>query len=114
MIGHARTRHQGPWEVTYTGSGPRARAQPLGFSDAAGTDPSTDVVLVLNHEAVVGGFARAYDVHGIEVPDMHIIILKYSWEEINLVQINARTIHAAGMDPTRPGDDAAQGAPPTR
>ena len=41
------------------GTGPLDRAQPLGFSDVAGTDPSTDVVPVLNHEAVMGGLARA-------------------------------------------------------
>ena len=51
------------------GASPRARAKPLGFSDAAGTDPSTDAVPVLNHEAVVGGFARAHDVYGDEAPD---------------------------------------------
>ena len=43
-------------------------------------DPSTDAVSILNHEAVVGGFARAHDVHGIEVPDRHIIILNYLME----------------------------------
>ena len=58
------------------GASPRARAQPLGFSDAVGTDPSTDVVPVLNHEAVVGRFARAYDVHAIEVPVRQIIMIK--------------------------------------
>ena len=60
----------------YTGAGPRARAQPLGFSDVVGTNPSTDVVSVLNHEAVAGGFARAYDVHGIEVLDWQVIIIR--------------------------------------
>ena len=73
-LAHARTRHQGPWEVTYTGAGPRARAQPLGFSNAAGTDPSTDAVPVLNHEAVVGGLVRAHNVHGDEAPDMQVVI----------------------------------------
>ena len=63
------------------GAGPRARAQPLGFSDAAGTDPSTDAVPVLNHEAVVGGFARAYDIHGDEAPDRQVIIVKQLMEE---------------------------------
>ena len=57
-------------------TGPRARAQPLGFGDAAGTDPSTDSVPVLNHEAVVGGLARAHDVHGIEVPDRQVTIIR--------------------------------------
>ena len=46
------------------------------FSDAAGTDPSTDAVPVLNHEAVEGGFARPYDVHGVEALDRHVIIIK--------------------------------------
>ena len=41
----------------------RARAQPLGFSDVAGTDPSIDAVPVLNHEEVVGGLVRACNVH---------------------------------------------------
>ena len=59
-----------------TGAGPRAIAQPLGFSNAAGTDPSTDAVPVLNHEAVVGGLARAYGIHGNEVPDRQMIIIK--------------------------------------
>jgi len=62
--------------VTCTGAGPRDRARPLGFSDTAGTDPSTNAVPVLNHEAVVGGFARVYDVHGIKVPDWQVIIIK--------------------------------------
>lgn len=57
-------------EATYTGAGPRDRARPLGFSNAAGTDLSTDVVPVLNHEAVVGGLERAYNVHDDEAPDM--------------------------------------------
>ena len=56
------------------GAGPRDKAQPLGFSDAAWTDPSTDTVPVLNHEAVVGGFIRAHDVRGGKAPDMQIII----------------------------------------
>ena len=46
-LAHAITRHQGPWEVTYAGAGLRARARPLGFSNAAGMDPSTNVVPVL-------------------------------------------------------------------
>ena len=50
------------------GTGPR-HSSAVGFIDAAGTDPSTDDMSVLNHEAVAGGFARAYDIHGIEVPD---------------------------------------------
>ena len=62
--------------MTYTGAGPRARARPLGFSGTAGTDPSIDVVPVLNHEAAEGGFARAHDIHGIEVPDRQVIIIR--------------------------------------
>ena len=58
------------------GAGPRARAQPLGFSDAAGTDPSTGAVLVLNHEAVAGGLVRARDVLSDEAPVRQLIILK--------------------------------------
>ena len=60
------------------GAGPRARAQPLGFRNAAGIDPSTDDVLVLNHEAVVGGLARACDVHGDEAPNRQVIIISNS------------------------------------
>ena len=62
--------------MTCTGAGPRARAQPLGFGDAAGTDPSTDAVPVLNHEVVVRGLARVHDVHGIEVPNRHVTIIR--------------------------------------
>ena len=62
--------------MMYTGAGPRARAQPLGFSDATGTDPSTDVMPVLNHEAVVGGLARPHNVYGTEVPDRQLIIIR--------------------------------------
>ena len=58
------------------GAGPRARAQPLGFSDTTGIDPSTHAVPVLNHEAVMGGLARAYDDHGNEVPNRQMIIMK--------------------------------------
>jgi hypothetical protein len=56
------------------GAGPRDRARPLGFSDAAGTDPSTDAMPVLNHEAVGGELARAHDVHGDEALDRQVII----------------------------------------
>ena len=42
---------------------------------------------VLNHEAIVGGLARAHDVHGIKVPDMHIIIVKQLIGGIKLVQV---------------------------
>ena len=59
--------------MTYTGAGLRDRAWPLGFSDAAGTDPSTVVVPVLNQEAVAGEFVRAHDIHGGEAPDMQVI-----------------------------------------
>ena len=62
------------------GAGPRARAQPLGFSDAAWTDPSIDTVPVLNHEAVVGGLVRAGNVHDNESPDRHMIIIKQLME----------------------------------
>jgi hypothetical protein len=37
-------------------------------------NPSTDVVPVLNHEAVAGGFVRAHDIHGGEAPVMRVII----------------------------------------
>ena len=67
-LAHARTRHQEPQEVTYTGASPRARAQLLGFSDIVGADPSTGAVPVLNHEAIAGGLARARDVLGDEAP----------------------------------------------
>ena len=56
------------------GAGLRDRARSLGFGDASGTNWSTDAMPVLNHEAVVGGFARAHDVHGGESPDMQVII----------------------------------------
>ena len=38
----------------------------LGFSDAAGTDPSTDAVPVLNHGAVASGLTRAHGLSGSE------------------------------------------------
>ena len=57
-----------------TGAGPRDRARVLWFSDATGTDPSIDVVLVLNHEAVAGRFVRADDIRGGKAPDMQVII----------------------------------------
>ena len=66
--------------MTCTGAGPRARARPLGFTDATGTDPSTDAVPVLNHVAVVGRFVRARDVHGGEAPDRQVIIIKQVME----------------------------------
>ena len=62
------------------GAGLRARSQPLGFSDAVGTDLSTYAVLVLNHEAVVGGLAGAHDVHGIKVPGRQVVIIGNSCE----------------------------------
>ena len=55
-------------------AGPRAKARPLGFSDVAGTDPSTDVVPVLNHEAVAGGFVMAHNVHDGEALDRQVIV----------------------------------------
>ena len=63
------------------GAGTRARAQPLGFGDAAGTNPSTDAVPVLNHEAVVGGLARVYDIHGIKVPGRQVVVIGNSCME---------------------------------
>ena len=65
-------------------------------------DPSTDAVPALNHEAVVGGLARAYDVHGNEVPDRQMIIIKQPMARIRLVLIDAKRYmpqgqtHAAG------------------
>ena len=67
--------------MTYTGAGPRARAQPLGIGDGAWTDPSTYVVPVLNHEAVVGGLSRVYDVHGIDLRDRQVIMTGGSCKE---------------------------------
>ena len=64
-LAHARTRHQGPREVTSREWLAR-QSSALGFSDAAGTDPSTDAVPVLNHEAVVSGLTRAHDLSGCE------------------------------------------------
>ena len=52
------------------GAGPRVRAQPLGFSDAAGTD----AVPVLNHEAVKSELMRAHNVHDDEAPGRQLII----------------------------------------
>ena len=39
-------------------------------------DPSTYIMPILNHEAVVGGLARAYDIHGDEAPDRQMITIK--------------------------------------
>ena len=64
-LAHARTRHQGPWEVT-SWEWLTRQSSALWFSDAAGTDPSTDAVLVLNHGAVASGLARAHDLSGSE------------------------------------------------
>ena len=83
-LAHARTRHEGTWEVTYAGAGPRARAQPLGFSNAAGTDLSTDVVPVLNHEAATVGFARAQDIRD-EAPDRQKVIIRQLMQGDKLV-----------------------------
>ena len=99
LLAHARTRHQGPWEVMCAGAGPRARAQPLGFSDTAGTDPSTDAMPVLNHEAVVGRLARARDFLGDEAPVRQLIISRQLIKEGKLVLIDAKGIHVAGTDP---------------
>ena len=71
-------------------AGPRAKAQPLGFSDTTGMDPSTDAMPVLNHEVVVGGFARAYDVHGNEVPGRQMIIIQQFTDRVELVLIDAK------------------------
>ena len=97
---------------------------------------------VLNNGAVVGGLARACNVYGIKVPDRQVIIIRQFMQEGKLVQIDARTIHATGTDPSglgmmqperrsqqsklkmqkhtqrrdkpmRPGDNATRGAPPT-
>ena len=95
------------------GASPRARAQPLGFSDAAGTDPSIDAVPVLNHEAVVGGLARVHNVHGIEVPDRQIIIIRQLMGGGKASPDRCKNDTCPWDGPERPGDDAAQGAPPT-
>ena len=68
---------------------------------------------VLNHEAVVGGLARAYDVHGIEVPDMHIIIIKQLKGGGKASYDRCKNDTSHRDRPERPGDDAARGAPPT-
>ena len=73
--------------------------------------PSTDAVSALNHETVVGGFARAYDVHGIEVPDWQVIIIKQLMGGGKLVWINLRMIHAAGTDPRGLGMMQLEGRP---
>ena len=99
-------------------------------------------MLVLNHEAVMGGFARAYDVHGIEVLDRQIIIIKRLMGGGEDSSGRCKMIHATGTDPRglgmmqpegcpqqgklkmqngtrrrdrpmRLGDNAARGAPPT-
>ena len=36
---------------------------------------------LLNHEAAMGGLARAYDVHGIEVPGRQVVIIGNSCKE---------------------------------
>jgi hypothetical protein len=53
-------------------------------------DPSTDAVPVLNHEAVVGGLARAYDVCGDEAPDRQVIIINELMDKVELVLIDAK------------------------
>ena len=45
---------------------------------------------VLNHEVVLGGFARAHDVHGNEVPDRQMIIIKQLMDKVELVLIDAK------------------------
>ena len=93
------------------GASPRARAQPLGFSDTTGINLSTDVVPVLNHEAVAGGLARAHDVQGIKVPDRHVIIISRLMQGGKLVQIIVRTIHDTGTDPCGLGMMQPEGNP---
>jgi hypothetical protein len=47
-------------------------------------------VPVLNHEAVVGGLARAYDVRGDEAPDSQVIIINKLMDRVELVLIDAK------------------------
>ena len=68
---------------------------------------------VLNHEAVVGGFARAYDVHSDEELDRQVIIIKQLMERVKPVLIDAKNETCCRDGPTRLGDNAAHGAPPT-
>ena len=44
----------------------------------------------LNHEAVMGGLARAYDDHGKKMPNSQMIIMKYLMGEIMLVLVDAK------------------------
>ena len=76
-------------------------------------DPSTDTVLVLNHEAVVGGLARAYDIHGNEAPNRQMIIIKQLMIEGKASFDRCKKDTCRRDGPTRLGDNAARGAPPT-
>ena len=97
--------------MTCTGAGPQAKAQPLRFSNVVGTDPSTDVVLVLNHEAVVGELARACDIYDDEAPDIHMIIIKELMEEGKAGSDGCKKDTCRGDGPTRLGDMQPEGRP---
>ena len=53
-------------------------------------------MLVLNHEAVVGGLARAQDVLGDEAPIRQLIISRQLIREGKLVMIDAKEMQPGG------------------
>ena len=61
--------------------------------------------------AVVGGLARAHAVHGIKVLDRQATIVRLIMRGSKLVQIDARTIHATGPDPSGLGMMQPKGRP---
>ena len=68
---------------------------------------------VLNHEAVMGGLARARDVLGDEAPVRQLIIsMQLIWEG-KLALIDAKEIHAIGTDPHDLGIMQPEGRPQT-
>ena len=77
----------------------------LGFIDAAGTEPSTDVVPVLNHGAVASGLARAHDLSGGENAK-HI---DNASRKKQLALIYAQKRQLRGVSPQQLEDDAARG-----
>ena len=79
----------------------------LGFIDAARTDPSTNIVPVLNHGAVVSGLTRAHDLSGGE--DAKHIDNANGKKYLALIMQKGR--QPRGNSPHWPEDDAAREAP---
>ena len=63
-------------------------------------------MLVLNHEAVVGGLARAYDVHGDEALDRQMIIIKQLMTEGKASSDRCKKDTCRRDKPTWLGDNA--------